>query len=107
MKILNNTIACLLILTSTAAWSDREKDHDEARRLRLEGKILPLSIILVEAEKAGMETILEAELEKENHQWLYEIEGLSNHKEWLELTIDASTGKILSIEKKRSKRKHN
>lgn len=100
------TLSICLLLLCTQAWSD--EDHNEARSLRLQGEILPLTQILKEAEKAGLDTILEAELEKEDGQWCYEIEGLSEGNEVIELLINAKTGEIIRTEyEKKSHKGHD
>lgn len=100
------TLSICLLLLCTQAWSD--EDHNEARSLRLQGEILPLTQILKEAEKAGLDTILEAELEKEDGQWCYEIEGLSKGNAVIELLINAKTGEIIRTEyEKKSHKGHD
>lgn len=101
-------IAGLIFLLSTSAWTGQDLDHEEARDLRAQGLILPLTQIIQQAEQAGLETILEVELEKEQDGWIYEIEGLTKHYQLIELTIDARTGNVIATEfKKRHHRKHD
>jgi len=101
-------IAILFLSVSSVVWGDRTQDHEEARTLRLKGEIMPLRNILKVAEQAGLDTILEVELEKETGQWYYEIEGLSESNQFLELKIDASTGNVIEKEaKKKRHRKHH
>ena len=71
---------------------------EEARRFRISGEILPLSEVLQKAEQAGIDTLLEAELEQENQHWVYEVEGVSDTNQLIELTIDAQTGRIIKRE---------
>ena len=54
--------------------------------------------MLQKAEQAGIDTLLEAELEQENQHWVYEVEGVSNTNQLIELTIDAQTGRIIKRE---------
>ena len=98
-------VACLFLIASNCVWSDGDHDHEEARLLRLNGEIVPLSQILMNAENEGLETILEVELEKENGQWIYEIEGLSKDNQLIELEYDARSGDMLSRESKKRKNK--
>jgi uncharacterized membrane protein YkoI len=90
-----------LCLFSTSAWSDRHPDHDEARNLRLKGEILPFSHILEKAEQAGIRTVLDVELERENDQWHYEVEGLTDNNRLLKLTIHADNGEIVDTQYKK------
>lgn len=102
MKI-NYLILSLLMFITAHAWSD--SDHDEARNLRLQGEILPLTEILKTAQAAGLSSILEAELENKHDQWCYEIEGLSDQNQLIEILIDAKTGDIISTEFEKKKHK--
>lgn len=98
-------LTCLPILIATMAWSDQ--DHDEARELRLQGKVLPLTLILEQKALSGLETILEVELEQENNQWYYEIKGLSKHNRLIEFIVDADSGNIVNKEYKKHHRDHD
>ena len=93
-----HSMILLLILATSPAQADRHSDHEEARRLRISGEILPFSEVLQKAEQAGIDTLLEAELEQENQHWVYEVEGVSNTNQLIELTIDAQTGRIIKRE---------
>lgn len=90
-----------LSLFSTTAWSDRHPDHDEARNLRLKGDILPFRRILENAEQAGISTVLDVELERENDRWHYEVEGLTDSNRLLKLTIQADNGEIVDTQYKK------
>lgn len=106
-QIKTKTILCGLILFTIAphGLAERKLDHEQARELRLNGKILPLAEILQKAEAHNLYQILELELEKKNGRWLYEVEGLSGDKHVVELYFDAETGELLSTEKHKLKHK--
>lgn len=94
----NWLLTILILATPQITWADDDIDQDEARALRLEGKILPLSEVLKTAKKAGLVDILELELEKEKGQWVYEIEAITETNRVTEITIDARNGSILHQE---------
>lgn len=70
-------------------------DHEQVRELVEQGRILPLQTVL---ERAGVEQsgqLLEAELEKEDGTWVYELELLDADGRVHELYYDAGTGERL------------
>jgi uncharacterized membrane protein YkoI len=77
-----------------------DEDHEQARRLKELGLILPLEKIIqaVQAQYPGR--ILEVELETEHGRYLYEVEILDEHGVVWELLYDAASGELL-------KRKHD
>lgn len=89
------TIAALLPALATAALA-RDLGQDEALRLRQQGDIMALETIIDLASKRYPgATLLEAELEKENDIYQYEIELLTTGGQVRELEIDAHDGRIL------------
>jgi len=74
-------------------------DHDEARRLFENGDILPLETLLSKLRETHRGRVLEVELETEQGINIYEIELLTADGQVLEVKADASSGKILSVEK--------
>ncbi len=94
---------CLVLLCVALAFSvngnaSDEPDHETARTLRLEGKILPLATILARMEALNLATVLELELEREDGRLIYEVEALDQHNRVVEAYIDASTGELLKFE---------
>lgn len=69
-------------------------DHEEARKLRHGGDILPLTELLDRAELSGMR-VLEAELEREQGRLVYELELLDADGRVHERLFDAATGQPL------------
>jgi len=72
-----------------------DDDYIEARRLLDSGEILPLEVILKSVRQIFPGKVLEVELEKEDHQIVYEIEILGDDGVIKEIDIDAKTGKQL------------
>jgi uncharacterized membrane protein YkoI len=98
-----NLLSCIalvcvsLALTASGHASD-DLDHETARTLRLEGKILPLATILSRMEALDLTTVLELELEREDDRLIYEVEALDQRNRVVEVYIDASTGELLKFE---------
>ena len=81
----------------TLGWT--EEDHEDIKRLRDAGDILPLEAIIDnfrEQHQGGR--ILEAELEFEEGRYVYELEILYPDGRVLELEYDAHSGEFWRIE---------
>ncbi len=91
----------LLILSLTCAvfTVQADSDQEEARRLLESGDIMSLEMILKKLRPEFTGKILEAELESEPGQIVYEIELLGNDGIVRELNIDARTGELLGVER--------
>ncbi|MCM2331148.1 Uncharacterized membrane protein YkoI [Geopseudomonas sagittaria] len=86
-----------LILIATA--QARDLDQDEALRLRQEGVIQPLQQLLQQAmQRYPGARLLEAELEEEDEQYVYEVELLTVDGQVRELELDAVSGRVLKDE---------
>ena len=90
--------SCLLALalTITPGWGG--EDHEDIKRLRDAGDILPLETIIDNfREQYQGGRILEAELEFEEGRYIYELEILYQNTV-LELEYDARSGELWRIE---------
>jgi uncharacterized membrane protein YkoI len=72
--------------------------HDEARKLRDQGDILPLETLLDKARTDYPGKVIEVELEHEYDNYLYEIEILDNDGRVWELKYNARNGELLNRE---------
>jgi len=88
------TLACTLMPQAGKA-----DDMDRVRELRSTASIMPLSQILRAVEKQYPGTLLEVELEEEKGQVLYEMELLGRDKVVHKIKVDASNGRILSVDR--------
>lgn len=86
-----------LLPSATGALAD-DIGHEAARRLVEAGKIRPLSEVLDEVSRQVPGKLLETELENEDGLIVYEIKILRTGGRVQEIEVDASTGRILSIE---------
>ncbi|MGI4839637.1 MAG: PepSY domain-containing protein [Janthinobacterium lividum] len=74
----------------------RDLDQDEALRLRQKGAILPLEQLMHQAlDRYPNARLLEAELEKHDDEYIYEVELLTIEGVVREIKLDAATGKLL------------
>lgn len=85
-------LPCMLVL---AGWISANADHEDVYRLRMEGKILPLSEFIERAQEIHPGELLEAELELKQGRYVYEIEIAGNDGRFYELYFDATTGEFL------------
>lgn len=77
----------------------RDLDQDEALNLRREGVILPLEQLLQTAlGRYPGARLLEAELEEDDDEYVYEVELLTTEGVVRELKLDAASGKLLKDE---------
>jgi len=91
------TLLALLAVCSLAV--ARDLDQDEALHLRREGVILPLEQLLQTAlGRYPGARLLEAELEEDDDEYVYEVELLTTDGVVRELKLDAATGKLLKDE---------
>lgn len=88
--------AFALLLTLPCAWAD--DDHDVARELRQQGKVLPLSEILSRAGLDKRDQVLEVELEKKHGRLVYEVETLNPNGVVKKRLFDAKSGKPLPMD---------
>ena len=84
-----------MLSTSGAVWAS---DHERARDLLEQGKILSLSEIMKQANSRVPGKILEVDLEEKDGLIVYEIEFLGEDGVVMEMLIDARTGRLISVE---------
>jgi len=83
-----------MMITPTA-WAD--DDHERARLLLEQGKVLSLSEIMHMAKERFPGKILEIELEEKDGEIVYEIEFLGHSGVIMKMVIDARSGQFLSL----------
>jgi uncharacterized membrane protein YkoI len=86
-------VAFMLLGPSAVALAD--DDYIEAKRLLDAGEILPLEVILKNVRQTFPGKILDIDLEREDHQIVYEVELLGEDGVVTEIYINARTGKVL------------
>lgn len=88
-------LAVLLMLCLPALADDGDRDQDEAMRALQSGAVLPLRDILDHAGAQFRGEMLEAELERENSAWVYELEMMTPRGSVLKLWYDAADGTLI------------
>ncbi len=91
----------LILISSMIAINDvlADRNHNEARRLKEAGKIMPLEQIIIKARKLRSGHILEIELEHEHGRYIYELEILDDDGTIWELEYDAKNGELIKNKK--------
>lgn len=85
--------ATLLLAIAGAAVAS---GHDEAKSLRDAGQIMSLEDVLSGVREEHNGRVLEAELERERGQYVYEVELLDRDGRVRKLVYDAENGELLS-----------
>ena len=96
MKARHRSWGLLTLLAFCSLVAARDLDQDEALLLRQQGVIMPLEQLLHQAlgHYPGAK-LLEAELEEEDGQYVYEVELLTPEGVVRELELDARSGRLL------------
>ena len=76
-------------------------DHDLARQALQQGKVLPLRTVLDKVEREHQGQVLKIEFEQEDGRFIYEIRLLQQDGRLVKLEVDASSGQVLKIKRKR------
>jgi uncharacterized membrane protein YkoI len=90
----------LMLLTASLATvpdarAQERRDHERARAALEAGEIRPLAEILAEVERRYRGRVIEADLERDDGQWLYELKILPPNGRLFVVEIDAATGALL------------
>lgn len=89
-----------LLLAASLAWApaagaQERRDHERARAALEAGEIRPLAELLAEVERRYRGRVIEADLERDDGQWLYELKILPSNGRLFVIEIDAATGALL------------
>jgi uncharacterized membrane protein YkoI len=98
MKV-SMALAAALLLTATAGFA--RESHDEAKKLKDAGEILPLERVLDQARRDQPGRVVETELEREDRYYLYEIKVVDDRGVVHELKYDARSGERLRAREKK------
>lgn len=92
-------VLIVLCLSLPQAMQGQDIDQDEVLSLRRQGKLLPLDTLLQTVQQRYPNSrLLETELERDDDQYVYELEILTGRGTVREIEIDAATGTILEDE---------
>ena len=89
-------LAALAVITAVLpAVAAAAGDHDRARAAREAGDVVPFAAILEAVERDFVGRVLEAELEREDGRWIYEIKLLAPGGQVLKLDYDGRSRELL------------
>jgi uncharacterized membrane protein YkoI len=97
MKMKKAAIVFSCLTLGLPAMAD-DRDQYRARAALEAGEVLPLAEILRKISHRVTGTPIEVELERDDGQWIYELEIRSANGRLVELEVDAATGAILDFE---------
>lgn len=86
-------LACLALAMPLGA--QERRDHERARVALEAGEIRPLAELLAVVERRYQGRVIEADLERDDGQWLYEFKILPPNGRMFVVEIDALTGVLL------------
>lgn len=75
--------------------AQERRDHERARAALEAGQIRPLSDLLAEVERRFRGRVIEADLERDDAQWLYELKILPPNGRIFIIELDAATGTLV------------
>lgn len=97
-------LALALPLLPPAARADDRRDHERARAAVQAGQVLPLPALLERVQRQAPGQVLEVELEQEDGRWIYELKLLQPGGQLVKLEVDAATGQLLAIKRRKDER---
>jgi len=77
---------------------EHEYDHERARRAMECGEVLPLADVLAAVRPHISGKIIETEFTREDGVWVYEMKLIDRQGRFVEIHVDARTGRILKTE---------
>jgi len=89
------TVPLLAAGLAAPAMGRERRDHERARAALEAGEIRPLSDLLTEVERRFRGRVIEAELEQDDGQWLYDIKILPPNGRVFDVELDAATGALI------------
>lgn len=87
--------ALCVLASPVQATGQERRDHERARAALEAGQIRPLSDLLAEVERRFRGRVIEADLERDDTQWLYELKILPPNGRIFIIELDAATGALV------------
>jgi uncharacterized membrane protein YkoI len=88
-------LGLMLIWVTPGARAGHDLDHDEIKQLRDSGQILPMGRVMAAATQIRPGQLIEAELEREDGVYLYEMKILAADGSLHKLYLDAATATLV------------
>jgi len=89
-----------LLLVMGSPLASERLDHDEIKQLREIGAILPLEQVMASAQSVQPGQLVEAELEREDGDYRFEIKILAADGTIHRLSLDAATAAVIARREK-------
>lgn len=93
--MLRSALLVLALVATSPAGAQERRDHERARAALEAGQIRPLSELLAVVERRYSGRVIEADLERDDGQWLYEFKILPQNGRVFTVELDAATGNLL------------
>lgn len=93
--LLASVCSVLALVPFGSVHAQERRDHERARAALEAGQIRPLSDLLSEVERRYRGRVIEAELDRDDTQWLYELKILPPNGRVFIVELDAATGTLL------------
>lgn len=95
-RFLSSGLLTVLLLSAIVpAIAQADEDHEQARRLKESGQILPLEQIIKAAQAEHPGRVIEVDLENKKGRHVYEVELLDQQGKVWELYFDAVSGELI------------
>lgn len=88
-------LSLVSVFFAGGAAAQERRDHERARAALEAGEIRPLAELLAVVERRYQGRVIEADLERDDGQWLYEFKILPPNGRMFVVEIDAATGALL------------
>jgi hypothetical protein len=93
--VLSLIVSPLIGMPLAPTVAQERRDHERARAALEAGQIRPLSDLLAEVERRFRGRVIEADLERDDTQWLYELKILPPNGRLFTVELDAATGALV------------
>lgn len=80
-------------------------DHEQARKAVAAGEALPLRVVLGRIAPDYPGRVMNIQFERDDGAWIYKIRVLQKGGELLRLKVDAQTGNVIDVKRRRMRHK--
>lgn len=96
ISLISTTVLTLILLGTSYASTSIELEHNQAKKLVSQGKILSLDLTLVHVQQYCAGKLIDAHLYQAQGRWSYDLRLKTLEGELVSLSIDAATGQLQS-----------
>ncbi len=94
-----------LALPLGASAHNYHADHEQARQAVAAGEALPLRVVLGRIAPDYPGRVMNIQFQRDHGAWVYRIRVLQKGGELLKLKVDALTGKVIDVKRRRMRHK--